>query len=283
MVDFAHKKIIALGFFDCVHYAHRIILRSLGQLAKSCGASSAVITFFDNIKNTRAVYDYNARFEMLKNLSDEVISLNFTEELKTTSALDFLNMLKNKYNAAGFVCGYDYTFGNGGKGNAAFLKNYAEQNSLKCVVIDKCTLDGVPVSSTQIKQYIAAGEILSANKMLMLPYHMSQKVVHGRGQGHLFGFPTINFECKNDILLPKTGVYSTMSDINGVLYKSVTNVGGKPTFEDNTISVETFLQDFSSDVYDKHITVYFGDRIRDVRKFDNPESLKKQIFEDIRR
>lgn len=283
MTGFLRKKIIALGFFDCVHYAHRLILQKTRECAKACNAESAVITFSDNVKNSSVVYDYEERVALLSNLCDSVITFDFTDDFKNTSAKVFLEMLVNDYGAAGFVCGYDNRFGKGAEGDCSFLENFAKENALECSVLDRRCLDGQIVSTTNVKNFLVNGEIEAANKMLVVPYHITQKVLHGRGQGHLFGFPTINFCCKNHVLLPKPGVYSTMCDIDGILYKSVTNVGNKPTFKDETVSVETFIQNFSDDIYDKTVTVYFGSRLRDIQRFDSPDELKKQIYEDIRR
>lgn len=279
----SRKKIIALGFFDCVHYAHRLILQKTRECAKARNVESAVITFSDNIKNSSVVYDYEERVALLKNLCDRVITFDFSDEFKNMPAQAFLEMLVNKYDAAGFVCGYDNRFGKGAEGNSSFLKNFAKAHALECFVLDRHCLGEQVVSTTNIKNFLINGEIEAANKMLTVPYHITQKVLHGRGQGHLFGFPTINFCFQKHVLLPKPGVYSTMCDINGMLYKSVTNIGNKPTFNDETISVETFIQKFSDDIYDKTVTVYFGSYLRDICKFNSPEELKKQIYEDIRR
>ena len=283
MADFLKKNIIALGFFDCVHAAHRKILAAARETAEKTGGISAAITFDTNIKSMPVVYDYEERTKLLGELCDKVISFEFSEEFRSTRAADFLEMLLARYNAAGFVCGYDYTFGRNAEGDSKLIAQFARDRLLPCVVTEKYCIDGEPVSSTRIRNLLLSGDVKTAGKLLVKPYHVRQKVMHGRGQGHLFGFPTINFMPKTGIILPKTGVYSTMSDINGKLYKSVTNIGDKPTFGDKTISIETFVDGFSGDLYGAEVTVYFYKRIRDVIKFQSPEQLKKQIYDDIGR
>lgn len=277
------KQIIALGFFDCVHMAHRKILETARQAALSMGVKSAAITFTGNIKTMPVVYDYDERVKLLSELCDNLISFEFSDDFKSMSAENFLMLLINKYNAVGFVCGYDYTFGKNAAGNSAFLSAFAKEHNFFCSIEVPLYCDGEPVSSTEIKHLLSEGNIVAANKLLVKPYHITQRVVHGRGQGHLFGFPTINFLPKNNVLLPKYGVYSTMSDINGKLYCSVTNIGNKPTFGDDVVSIETFVDGFSGSVYDSNVTIIFKDRLREIKKFDNASQLKQQIFEDIRR
>ena len=283
MIDNAQKRIIALGYFDCVHVAHRQILGETRRIAASVGVLSAAVTFSDNVKSTR-VYDFEERKTLLGALVDDVISFEFTEKVKNTLPDDYLNMLKNEYGAVGFVCGYDHKFGKNAEGNCEFLRDYCKRNGLILSVIDKYVIDNEEVSATKIKQLLQFVEIEKANKLLVTPYHITDTVVRGRGEGHLFGFPTINFMPKMGKILPKTGVYSTMSDIVLGKYKSVTNVGTKPTFNDDNKSVETFIGDgFNGDLYGKTIVLYFYKYLRDVKKFSNPESLRLQILEDIRR
>lgn len=277
------KKIIALGYFDCVHIAHRRILQKACDMAASSGVKSAAITFSDNVKSSY-VYSLQERVRLLSGLVDEVITFDFTDDIKNMSPADFLDMLVEKFGAVGFVCGYDHRFGKNAAGDCAFLESYCKKKGCLLAVADKLIEGGEVVSTTRIKNLLQKGDIQNVNSLLSVPYHITASVVRGRGQGHIFGFPTVNFSPEFNQILPKSGVYSTMSDVVLGKFKSVTNVGVKPTFNDMSISVETFIGDgFNGNLYDEKITVYFNRYLRDIKKFDSPEKLKNQIFDDIRR
>lgn len=283
MTENVEKKIIALGYFDCVHIAHRRILQKACGMAASSGVKSAAITFSDNVKSSY-VYNLQERVRLLSGLVDEVITFDFTDDIKNMSPVDFLDMLVEKFGAVGFVCGYDHRFGKNAAGDCAFLEAYCKKNGCLLAVADKLLEGGEVVSTTRIKNLLQKGDIQSVNSLLDVPYHITASVVRGRGQGHIFGFPTVNFSPESNQILPKSGVYSTMSDVVLGKFKSVTNVGIKPTFNDTSISVETFIGDgFNGNLYDEKITVYFNRYLRDIKKFDSPEELKNQIFDDIRR
>ena len=283
MIENTEKKIIALGYFDCVHIAHRRILQKAHDMAASFGVKSAAITFSDNVKSSY-IYNLQERKKLLSELVDEIVTFDFTDSIKNMSPVDFLDMLVEKYGAVGFVCGYDHRFGKNAAGDCTLLAAYCRERGYLLAVVDKMIDGGEAVSTTRIKNLLQKGDMQSVNKLLVVPYHITASVVRGRGQGHIFGFPTVNFVPEFNQILPKSGVYSTMSDVVLGKFKSVTNVGIKPTFNDTTVSVETFIGDgFNGDLYDEKITVYFNKYLRDIKKFNNPEELKNQIFEDIRR
>lgn len=283
MIKNTEKRIIALGYFDCVHIAHRQILQKTRDIALVSGIKSAAITFSDNVKSSH-VYNLHERVRLLSGLVDDVITFDFTQNIKNMSPVDFLDMLSEKYGAVGFVCGYDHKFGKNAAGDCDLLVSYCKKKGYPVAVVDKMIDGGEVVSASRIKHLLQTGDIQSVNKLLYVPYHITAEVVRGKGQGHIFGFPTVNFMPETNQILPKSGVYSTMSDIVLGKFKSVTNVGIKPTFNDTTISVETFIGDgFNGDLYDRNITVYFNKYLRDIKKFASPDELKKQIFEDIRR
>lgn len=282
MTDKCNKRIIALGYFDCVHMAHRQILSEAKSLAQKKGMTSAAVTFSDNVKSSR-IYDLKERVALIRKFVDDIILLEFNEKFKNTEPERYLDMLQNEYGAGGFVCGFDHKFGRNAAGNCDFLRSYCKKNGLYFVEVDKLSIDGEVVSATRIKGLLQNGNIEEANKLLVTPYHISDVVIKGRGEGHIFGFPTVNFEPKTGKILPKSGVYSTMTDIVLGKYKSVTNIGIKPTFNDSNTSIETFIGDgFNADIYGKEITIYFNKYLRDIKKFPDPEHLKEQIYKDIR-
>ena len=278
-----NKIVLALGFFDCMHIAHRQIASKTRSLAQEMQAESCIFTFRNGIKATPQLYDFDERVKLYDSCGIEnIIALDFNEQLSCMSPDQFLDFLFNSYNIAAVVCGYDYKFGNRALGNADLLSAYCDARGVACYVVDKMYCNGERISSSKIKEKVISGDIEGANVLLEVPYHMIGKVVAGRGEGHLFGFPTANLLPKSNKIAPKFGVYGTMCDINGSKYKAETNVGLKPTFDDNAVSIETFIDNFSGNLYDKEIVLYFHKFIRETKKFDNAIELKNQIYSDMR-
>ncbi len=277
------RIVLALGYFDCVHIAHRAVLREASAIAKEMNVTSGAITFLNNIKSSPIIYSLDERILLMREYCDKIITFNFDNEFSNQSHEDFLLRLLADYNVCGFICGYDYRYGKNAEGNIDTLSYFCKKNDVYFRAVDNCYSMGESVSSTLVKRLLSNGEIEVANRLLCTPYHISGRVVHGRGEGHLFGFPTANLTCKSGKIIPKSGVYSTMCDIDGRFYKSVTNIGTKPTFNDFTVSIESFIENYSGNLYDKNVTLFFYKRLRDVKKFDDAVKLKKQIFTDIGR
>lgn len=281
------KLVMALGYFDCVHLGHRMLIDAAKKEAKQSGAKSAVFTFNNNAykvfnPDDRQIYTYEERKTVLAALGvDYVFSCRFDKFFRETDKTDFLREITKKLNIVGFVCGYDYLFGKGAEGNAEYLAAFCRENGLKCEIIGKFELDGERVSSTAVKNYLRHGKVKKAAEFLGEPYFIRDRVIHGRGEGRLFGYPTANIRLSHTKFLPQNGVYATTTEVDGKVYNSTTNVGSKPTFNDGTISVETFLDGFEGDLYDQTIKVSFLERIRDVKKFDSPEKLKERILADL--
>lgn len=274
---------IALGFFDCVHLAHRRIIETTIEQAKERDLISSVLTFEGKVKSTDQIYDLSDRIALFKELNvDSVLAISFTPRFASLSPADFVDMLVCEYNCKLLVCGFDFKFGCNASGNVSILYELCRNKGIDLIEIPSLIYDGEVISSSRIKNLLISGEIEKANELLFVPYHVTDCVVEGRGEGHLFGFPTANFIPKSNVLLPKYGVYGTMCDINGVKYKSVTNVGIKPSFNDDTVTIETFIDGFSENIYNQKVTLYFYKRIRDTKKFDFPSELKDQIYLDMR-
>lgn len=277
---------IALGFFDCVHVAHRKIINSMINYAKSNHMSSAVFTFKDqgisSFKN-KLIYTYFERLSVLEKMGVEyVVPFVFDENSKKMKWIDFLSTLFSKINVKAVFCGYDYTFGYKGEGNVELLKEYCSKIGVEVFVFQPIrNSKNEIISSSYIKGLLNDGNIEEVNNLLGDNYFIESKIIKGRGQGHIFGIPTANNEVLTDKILPKPGVYATMTCVNGKTYNSVTNVGIKPTFSDNSISVETLIDGFNGDLYDKTLKVEFIKYLRNITKFDSPAQLNEQIKKDL--
>lgn len=276
---------LALGFFDSLHVVHRQIIGSAIDFAKSNGYKSAVFTFNDEgISRFKGemVYLYNERKRLMSDMSvDYVVPFAFDEKCMMTGKQAFLEKLLDLMDVKAIFCGYDFTFGYKGEGNVEFLTEFCKEHGIQLFVFQKQSAYNEKISSSMIKQFLINGEIEKANELLSIPYSVTSMVVKGRGEGHSFGVPTANVLLEKNKLLIKEGVYGTYTEINGKTYSSVTNVGKKPTFNDLTVSIETFIKDFDCDIYDETVRVSFIKYIRDIKKFETKEQLKAQIAEDL--
>ncbi len=280
------KVCIALGYFDSVHLGHRKLIETARLLAKSRGVECAVATFSNNAykvfnKDGKQVYTFAERCKLLEELCDSILPMRFDKRMKDRDATEFLDLLFQHYTIDSVVCGYDYLFGAGARGDAELLKKYCAERNVTCVVMDKFELDGVRVSTTVVKDMLAAGKIEDANTYLGAPFSLSGKIVHGRGAGRLFDIPTANIKIPTDKLLPSFGVYGTTCIIDGKEYVGATNIGARPTFDLTKTVVETMIKDFNENIYDKEITVYFHKFLRPVMRFETPALLSKQVHENI--
>ena len=194
---------------------------------------------------------------------------------------EFLNHLVAE-GATGFVCGEDFRFGHKGEGTAAVLQTYCKEKGLTCAVVPKKTVDGIPVSSTKIRQFIADGQMEQAVKFLGHPHIFTEKVVAGRRIGRTMDFPTANLHFGPGILVPRFGVYACRATVDGSTYDAVTNVGVRPTVNGTGVTAEAHLLDFSGDLYGKEIRLDFYSFLRPEQKFADLDALKMQIAKDIK-
>ncbi|MGN0977255.1 MAG: riboflavin kinase, partial [Faecousia sp.] len=211
-----NKTIYALGFFDGVHIGHAALLRECRALAKRNGCMAGVVTFGSHpdtlvLGNTPRLintpYDreklLRERFSM-----DTVITLPFDEQMRSMPWQDFLTMLVREYNAAGFVCGEDFRFGDKGLGTAQLLYDICRDWGHPGVVVPEQTMDGIRVSSTYIRSQIETGDMATAVRFLGHPHILSGRVIHGHQLGRRLGIPTANLRLPEGLAVPKFGVYA---------------------------------------------------------------------------
>ena len=280
-----NKTIYALGFFDGVHLGHQALLAACRRLAEESGCQAGVGTFGTHpealvLHNApRLINSPRDREWLLKEKfhMDTVVTLPFDEQMRMMPWEDFLSVLREKFGAAGFVCGEDFRFGYRGLGNAALLQGYCEEMIFPCAVVPDQTMDGIRVSSTYIRQQLETGDMATAVKFLGHPHILSGTVIHGRALGRKLGFPTANIVIPEGLAVPKFGVYACSCLIDGVRYPAVTNLGTRPTVEGKHIRVESWILDYSGDLYDREITVEFHFFLRPEQKFPSLEALQAEI------
>lgn len=282
------KRILALGFFDGVHLGHGALLTACRALADEKGVQAGAVTFTSHpdalvsgkapgLINTPADRERIMREEYKM---DAVIALPFDRAMMTMPWQDFFCLLREKYHAAGLVCGHDFRFGNRGEGNAAILRSVCAENGMDCIVIPQQKLDGVTISSTHIRMLLEQGEMEEAARFLGHPHFLTGEVVGGRHLGHKLGFPTANLLLPEEIICPRNGVYACRVRYNGKAYMAVANVGHRPTVQGHRLTIEPWILDFEGDLYGKQITLEFHHFLRPERKFDSLEQLKEAVLAD---
>jgi len=280
------KVCIALGYFDCVHIGHRAIIQKTIQLAKQKKGKTVVMSFKDDyfsqvVKGSKPLYSYRDRIELLDSLSiDYVLPFVFDDDFMQTKPQDFLQMLFDKFNVVALVCGYDFRYGHKGKGDVELLDKFCVQNGATLELVSSELYQGKRVSTTGIKQTLLDLDFERANAMLGQDYFVSGTVVKGREQGNKNGQPTANININRELFKVPDGVYGTRVEVDKRLFKAVTNVGGKPTYDIKEQNIESLLIGFDGDMYDKHIKIYFYKKLRDIKKFGSVDQLIIQIEKD---
>ncbi len=273
------KTAVALGTFDGLHKGH------LSVLDLPCGYSKTALVFKIPPKcvksgNMSLLLTPEDKQSRLNKMGFNVEVLDFGK-VENISAEDFLSYIKETFNPSLLSCGFNYRFGKGGKGDTAFLAEYALKNGIELKISNPVEADGEIVSSSRIRDLIANGEIVKANGLLGSSFGFSAQVIKGDGRGRSLGFPTINQAYPRVLAAPKFGVYKTQVEIGEKTYNCITNIGVRPTFPVDYVVSETFIKDFSGDLYGKNLRIDFNEFLREEIKFSSLSELKKQVLSDI--
>ncbi len=274
----SQKTAVAIGLFDGVHVGHQALLR-----AQNPQYVSLVFTFDTKpnhlrFKNILSLQEKEAVFAQC---GVELFYLQpFTDMVKQMEREAFLDLLIEQFGMAQLVVGEDFHFGKGARGNVAYLREMQSVKGFTLTVVPAVLMQEHRVSSTRIRKLLEHGKVREAADCMGRMYFVRGRVTQGNRIGRTIGFPTANLSAEK--LLPKFGVYATLVEFDGTLYKGMTNVGKKPTIEgERNATVETHLLDFDGDLYGKEITVWFVQWIREERKFDGLAALKEQIARDM--
>ncbi|MBO5939060.1 MAG: bifunctional riboflavin kinase/FAD synthetase [Clostridia bacterium] len=281
---------VALGCFDGVHLGHKAVISSAVKTAKDGHLLSVVFTFDSSPRNyfvpasVPQLTDRETKISLIEAMGvDILVCLPFDQTIATTSAEEFFrNILVGTLGAKHLVCGYNYSFGAKGRGNAALLSSLCQEAGIGLHALTPIEEDGAPLSSSAIRQALEDGRIEDANTSLGRPYSIRATVLDGQHLGRRLGFPTINQRIDRAMAIPKQGVYlSRVTLEDGSAYFGITNVGTRPTVGSEFIGAETHLFDFSGDLYGKQVEVELLAFLRPERKFDSVEALSAQVHGDI--
>ena len=290
--DLPRGGVGTIGNFDGVHLGHRKILETVVSRARAVGRPSFAITFEPHPMAVLRPGDAPKRIQTLRQKEEAIEALGvdallvipFTRDFSLTEPEEFVRtLLRDKLAASELFLGGHFAFGRGKRGDLALLTRMGGECGFSVSAVDEVYAGGEPVSSTRVRRALERGAIVEANAMLGREYELDGLVSRGDRLGHQIGVPTINLEPENE-LPPSDGVYVTEIEIRsfGRKFASVTNIGRRPTlYEDYTTTIETYVLDFSADVYGEKVRLFFHDRLREERKFPSMMDLKAQIQRDI--
>lgn len=285
------KRVIALGFFDGVHVGHGALLRTAKNRAEELGCTSAALTFDPHPnelifgEKTPLINTLSEREALMTGLygMEEMLVLPFDRAFMEMDWQDFVKeVLVKRFCAVHVVCGFDYTFGHRGLGNAKKLRALCSDLGIGCDVVEKVELLDAEVSSSRIRTLLEEGKLEEANTLLGHPHFLSGEVIHGKQLGRVLGFPTANVALEDGLLIPARGVYATAVTCDSGVYKAVTNIGSRPTVGESTqITAESYLLDFEGDLYGQSMKVELLKFLRPEQKFESLEALKAAVLNDI--
>jgi riboflavin kinase/FMN adenylyltransferase len=282
------RSAVAIGKFDGVHLGHRKLLEKM-TAQKENGYLATVFTFDTSASAFFGGEDKELTTKREKRLLFEKLGIDILIEFplnKKTAATEpetFVSKYLVEQMHAAYICaGTDLSFGRMGAGNYELLKRLSSFGGYRVELIDKVRIGDCEISSTRVRDAVRAGQMEAVTEMLGSPYSISGRVVHGKKLGRTLGMPTANLTPEPDKLLPPNGVYYSRVVLGDKTYRSISNIGCKPTVSDKRVmGVETYLYDFDGDIYDTDVSVELLKFIRPEMKFDSVESLRAQMEKDI--
>lgn len=285
------NAVLTIGTFDGVHCGHSTILEQVREYAKSVGGESVLITFEPHPRKLifpeheiQMITPLDKKLELITAAGiDHVVVVPFTREFAELSAREYVSgFLVGYFKPDAIVIGYDHHFGNDRKGDINLLKELKEDYDFEVVEIPAQHIQDAAVSSTKVRNAIAAGEVDGASKMLGRNYTLSGKVTKGAQLGRTIGYPTANIVPNHtEQIIPANGVYAVRVNYKGSIYSAMLNIGYRPTVSnENTLHIEAHLFDFSQDIYNESLELEFIARLRDEQKFSSVDALKEQLGKD---
>lgn len=286
------STVISIGTFDGVHCAHREILRKVLELSKEKSARSFIVTFDPHpqevLKNKspdiKLLTTTAEKLNLLEEIGIEnVLIIKFTAEFSKTHAKDFYkDIIYSKTGISDLVVGYDHVFGRDREGDFGTLQELGDELNFIVHRVEEIDIDGIKVSSTHIRHFLAEGNVEKANRLLGHKYGFEGIVVSGDKAGKTLGYPTANVEpTAQNKLIPSDGVYCVKISLGGEILYGMMNIGFRPTLTEGMQKVmEVNIFDFDRDIYGEKIYIYFLTRLRSEIKFKSKDELINQLNKD---
>ncbi len=276
-------SVVTIGKFDGLHRGHRLLLERTAAITAALQETEEVqsLVFAFDMSPVMLMTKKERRKSLEEQGIDSVIECSFTPKIIRMSAEDFISeILVKRLHVRHVVIGEDFHFGYERQGDAALLQKFGEKYHFTVDAIPTLMDGREKISSSTIRKALMRGEMEKVGELLGYPYSVTGKIIHGRQLGRTIGVPTANIKPSSHKLLPPNGVYDVESDIDGVTYYGITNIGTKPTVDGSFVGVETFLFDFDGDIYDCKMTVRLLHFSRPEVKFASIDELKAQIMQD---
>lgn len=279
-------SVLALGFFDGVHLAHRALLKKTVAEAAARGLAAAVFTFaggLPGVKSGARLTSDEERNALFEEIGIEYLYTVAFEDVCALAPETFIETyLLRLCQARLAVAGFNFRFGKNAGGDALMLTESMRKVGGDALILPPFLFEGEAVSASRIRRVLEEGDPALAARLLGRPYAISTPVLHGKALGRHLGTPTLNQRFAPGAVIPRRGVYVCLCRAGNRLYRGVCNIGVRPTVEcDAAVNAETYLLDFSGDLYGKAVTVEFLHFIRPEEKFASPEALQAQIAHDV--
>ena len=282
--------VLTIGTFDGVHLGHQKIVERVVTTARQEGLLATVFTFFphprmvvQHDKGLKLIHTLEEKKQLLQQLGVDLLVVQpFNEAFAQLTAEEFVStILVEHLNVKKVIIGYDHRFGRNRTANIDNMRLFGKKYGFAVEEISVQEVDEVSVSSTKIREALNKGDVTTAEHYLGTPYSLTGRVVHGLKLGRTLGYPTANIQVTEDYkLIPKDGVYAVYSYIGAQKVYGMMSIGKNPTIEGKGASIEVYFFDFSGDLYDRELTIYFVKYLREERKFSSVALLKKQLQDD---
>ncbi len=281
---------VAIGLFDGLHHGHKAVIQKAVQTAKkSNNLSPAVFTFETDTVISKGesgidcILSGELKRELIADMGIKYIYSPDFMNFRNLSADEFVELvLYDKLFAKYICCGEDFRFGKGASADINVLDKLCKKKGIEVITIKDVTeSSGKRISSTMIRDMIKCGDIAKANMLLGYHYQIKMPVAYGKQLGRTIEFPTINQYFPQKQVVPRFGVYASLVELNGKIYKGLTNVGVKPTVQDSDLPLcETYIYGFDGNIYGEMVRLSLIEFIRPEKKFDSLTELSQQINED---
>ena len=282
-----NDSIITIGTFDGVHKGHKIVI---DQLKNNLNLTPLVITFNKSPKEIinkdpiQSIYEIRTKKKLIENLGvKEIISIDFDDSIKNLKADEFISLLKKYLKLKVLVIGEDTTIGKDKIGKKNGLSDLLLKFNVNLKLIEVKESNKKKISSSEIKKQIFNGNLKEVNENLQNKYFMEGDVIEGKKLGRKLGYPTANLNFSKEIVIPKDGIYKTISVLEDESFSSITSIGNNPTFNEELKTIETYIIDFNQNIYNQKLKIIFIDFIREQIKFDNEQDLVSQMNKDLKK
>ncbi|PJJ84195.1 bifunctional riboflavin kinase/FAD synthetase [Mucilaginibacter auburnensis] len=291
--DFTPVKnaVVTIGTFDGVHVGHRKIIAQIKELADAVGGETVILTFFPHPRmilnpedeSLKLITTINEKAKLLEQLGvDHLIITPFSRDFSNQSAEDYIrDVLVKKIGTSKIVIGYDHRFGKDRQGGLTDLLKLAPVYGFEVIEITEQDINDVAVSSTRIREALAAGNFELANACLGYPFFITGKVMRGDRIGTQIGFPTANIAIEEQYkLIPGDGIFAVKVLVKGETFTGMAYIGSRPTVNGHTRNIEVNLFDFNQDIYGETIRMEFYHYVRGDMKLNGLDELKARIAMD---